>query len=313
MSVRAVSVVSALSLVALVAACSATTPAVVPTNDAGQSEPGAKVRGDTDPVAFGGARPVSLYVPSAYSDDKPAPLLVLLHGYSASGTLQELYLGIRQHAETRGFLYAHPDGTVDASGKRFWNATECCDFGKTGVDDLAYLDGLVDEIGKRYKVDPKRVFLVGHSNGGFMSYRLACDKSSKFAGLVSIAGTIWTDAARCSPQEPVSILHVHGTADDTVAYDGGSIQGVKLPGAKETITRWAGYDGCDTSAVEKGEPLDIETSRPGAETEVTAYRKGCKGGSAVELWTMSGAEHLPAFSNTFMPKALDFLFAHPKP
>jgi len=299
-----------LALLALVAACSGSTSPGAPADGGATS---AEVLGDFDPSPFGGARPVSLYVPSGYRATSPAPLLVLLHGYGASGSLQELYLGIKQHAEQRGFLYAYPDGTVDSDKRRFWNASECCDFGKTGVDDVAYLDGLVDEISARYKVDPKRVFLVGHSNGGFMSYRLACDRASKFAGLVSIAGTTWTDPTRCSPAEPVSILHVHGTADDTVAYGGGSIAGVKLPGANETITRWVAYDGCDTTASEKDPALDIETSVAGAETEVVAYRKGCKNGSAVELWTMAGAEHLPAFSSTFLPKALDFLFAHPKP
>lgn len=305
-------VLPALALFSLAAACSTSTPATSPAADASTTAPGGEVRGDVDPTPFGGSRPVSLYVPTAYTAGKPAPLVILLHGYGASGALQDLYLGVKQHAEQRGFLYAHPDGTIDTDGKRFWNASECCDFGKTGVDDVAYIDGLVDEIGKRYEVDPKRVFFIGHSNGGFMSYRLACDRAPKVAALVSIAGTTWTDAARCSPSEPVSVLHVHGTADDTVAYEGGSIASVRLPGARETVTRWAGYDGCD-AAPEKDAALDIETSRPGAETEVTAYRKGCRNGSAVELWTMDGAGHLPAFSRAFLPKALDFLFAHPKP
>ncbi len=271
------------------------------------------VRGDRDPVPFGGKRPVELYVPTSYSEEKPAPLLVLLHGYGASGKVQELYLGLTKHAESRGFLFAHPDGTLDKSGKRFWNASECCDFDATGVDDVAYLDGLVDEIGKRYKVDPKRVFLVGHSNGGFMSYRLACDRASKFAALVSIAGTMWSDAARCKPSEPVSVLQVHGTGDDTIAYEGGTIASVPYPGARTTVSRWAAFDGCEATPDTASAPIDIEDSRPGAETTMAKYQKGCKNDSAVELWTIAGGGHLPSFGKTFNDAMLDFLFAHPKP
>lgn len=252
-------------------------------------------------------------MPTAYSGDKAVPLVVLLHGYGASGKIQELYFGLRKHAEARGFLYAHPDGKVDARGRRFWNASECCDFDKSGVDDVAYVDGLVDEIGRRYKVDPKRVFLIGHSNGGFMSYRLACDKASKFAAIASLAGTMWMDSSRCKPSEPVSILHVHGTADDTIAYEGGTIASVTYPGAKETVARWAGFDGCDKTPDLSSPKLDLEDSRPGDETTVTKYRNACRSGSAVELWTIDAGGHLPSLKAGFADRVLDFLFEHPKP
>lgn len=307
---RRIAFCAGLGLVLGLAGCSSTS--VPATSDAGPASE-TPVRGDTDPVPFGGARPVDLYVPTAYSPEKPAPLVVLLHGYGASGKVQELYFGLRGHAESRGFLFAHPDGTIDKTGKRFWNASECCDFASSGVDDVAYLDGLVEEIGKRYKVDPKRVFLIGHSNGGFMSYRLACDKANRFAAIASLAGTMWADASRCKPSEPVSILHIHGTGDDTIAYEGGSFSSAKYPGAKETVARWAGFNGCDPTPSPNGPTMDIEDSRPGAETTVTKYQAGCRSGSAVELWTMDGAGHLPSLGKSFDEKMLDFLFAHPKP
>ena len=158
----------------LLLACSPTT--------ASSPDAGTSTRGDYDPVAFGGARPVQLYVPTSYSDAKPAPLLILLHGYGAGGLIEDLYLNLRASAEKYGLLYAHPDGTTDKKGNKFWNATDaCCDFDKTNVDDSKYLSGLVVEIEARYKVDPKRVYFIGHSNGAFMSYRMACEHADMVA------------------------------------------------------------------------------------------------------------------------------------
>ena len=213
-------------------------------------------RGEYDPTPFGGARPVQVYVPNGYSDAKPAPLLILLHGYSASGLLEDLYLNLRASAEKYGLLYAHPDGKIDLKGNKYWNATDaCCDFGKTNVDDSKYLSDLVIEIETRYKVDPKRVYFIGHSNGAFMSYRMACDHADVVAGVMTLAGETWLDTGKCNPSAPVAILHVQGTADATIKYDGGSnggLGGGVYPGAAVTTSTWAKYNGCgptlDTSA-----------------------------------------------------------------
>src|SRR5439155_20820686 len=114
-----------------------------------------------------------------------------------------------------------PDGTVDGNNNHFWNATDgCCDFGKTGVDDSSYLAGLIDEIASKYKVDPKRVYFMGHSNGGFMSYRMACDHADRVAAIVSLAGATFADDSKCKPTAPVAVVEVHGNADPTVPYDG---------------------------------------------------------------------------------------------
>ncbi|MEI7966813.1 MAG: PHB depolymerase family esterase, partial [Actinomycetota bacterium] len=119
-------------------------------------------------------RPYSEFVPSSYSSKSPAPLVVLLHGYGSSGNQQETYMNFKAVAEQRGFILSYPDGTVDATGKQFWNATEvCCNF-FLEVDDDAYLISMLNDMESKYSIDPKRIYFVGHSNGGFMSYRMAC-------------------------------------------------------------------------------------------------------------------------------------------
>jgi polyhydroxybutyrate depolymerase len=261
---------------------------------------------------IGGDRPVEVIVPSSYQAGTPMPLVILLHGISVSGILQNAYFRLQPLAESRGFLYAYPDGTVNPEGDRFWNATDaCCDFEPSGVDDAGYLRRLVDEIKARYTVDPKRVFFVGHSNGGFMAHRMACDHADTIAAIVSLAGAQYSDLSRCTPASPVAVLQVHGTADNTVAYEGGQIGRRDYPGAVATAEGWAELDRC-TAAPVAGAPLDLDVTLAGEETTVQIYGD-CAPGGHVELWTMEGGRHTPGLTRSFSTAIIDFLFAHPKP
>jgi len=275
---------------------------------------GSSADGGDDPTVVGGDRPVTVHVPASYVATVPTPLVILLHGYGASGALQDLYFGMTAVSDARGFLYAAPDGTVDADGKRFWNATDaCCDLHATNVDDSTYVSSLIKQIEARFNVDPKRVFLVGHSNGAFMSHRMACDHADQIAAIASLAGAMFSDVTRCAPSAPVSVLQIHGTADDTVSFDGGQIGGHTYPGAKTTISDWVTLDGCSTTADTSAPPLDLDTRLAGSETTVTKYAAGCKAGGAAELWAITGGAHLPSLSPSFSSSVVDFLFAHPKP
>ena len=142
-------------------------------------------------------------------------------------------------------LTVAPDGTKNANGKQFWNATDaCCNGPGAQVDDSGYLDAVIKEVEANYNVDPKRVFIVGHSNGGFMAYRMACDHADTIAAVVSLEAATYADPRKCSPSVPVATLEIHGTADDTINYDGGKILGHRYPGAVATTKMWAKYDGC---------------------------------------------------------------------
>jgi polyhydroxybutyrate depolymerase len=235
-----------------------------------------------------------------------------LHGYTSSGAGQEGYFKLTAESDRRGFLYAMPDGTTNSNGERFWNATPaCCDFGRTGVDDSGYLAGLIDTVAASYAVDPGRVFFVGHSNGGFMAYRMACDHADKITAIVSLAGAMTDDPTQCKPSRPVTVLQIHGTADETIQYGGGANAGNSYPSAPATLSDWRGYDGCGDKADTSSPPLDLDTGLPGAETKVTVFRSGCRGGSTVELWAIGDGSHVPALSANFAPAVVDFLYAQP--
>lgn len=273
-------------------------------------------------AGLGGARPVlATHVGKGTDPTKPAPLVLVLHGYGGTGAEQLGYYGLRAIADEAGFVVVAPDGTVDGTGRRFWNATDtCCNFEDKAVDDVAYLVGVVEEAKKRRPIDPKRVYVVGLSNGGSMAMRLACDAAPTFAAAVSQAGLFFSDPARCVPKEPVAFRHLHGTADKLVPYDGGAIGGAIHPkakprtllSAKALVAAFAKADGCQPALVELPAKIDLDVTLAGAETTV-ARHEGCAKGSAAELWTVTGAGHVPMGLASLGRVVWDFFAAHPKP
>ena len=266
-------------------------------------------RSEASPTA---ARPYGLKVPTGYDGLQSIPLVVLLHGYTSNGATQAGYFGLTAEADKERFLLAYPDGTRDTFGNRFWNATDaCCDFFHTGVDDVAYLDAVIGEIAAKYPVDPARVFVVGHSNGAFMAHRYACDRASKVAAIVTLAGMTWKDQGRCAAGSPVSVLHVHGRNDSTINYAGGSTPEGAYPGAVETVGDWAKKDGCSGALAATGRKLDLDRTVAGDETVEEAYT-GCPGGVGVALWTIEGGGHVPAFNDQWAASIWAFMATHPK-
>ncbi len=260
-----------------------------------------------------GRGPVRIYVPSSYDPETPAPLVMLLHGYSATGQIQEDYLQFAPVADEFGFLYLHPDGLEDLLGNQYWNATDaCCDAFGADPDDSGYLRALIEEIRLQLNVDDRRVYIGGHSNGGFMAYRMACDHSDIVAATISIAGATFLDPTDCTPTEPVHVLHIHGTADETIFYDGGCLINC-YPGAIQSIETWAAYDGCTIVADNSAKPIDIDAGIPGNETLITTYNTNCDEGGSAELWTIVGGAHVPDFVDDFSFKVAEYLYAHPKP
>lgn len=266
-----------------------------------------------DTSALVAARPYDLKVPTGYDKAKPTPLVILLHGYTASGAMQEAYFKLAPVADAKTFLYATPDGTKNAAGNRFWNATDaCCNFDGSPVDDVAYVNAIIDDVEKKYNVDDKRVFLVGHSNGAFMAHRLACDSAPRIAAIAALAGDVWDDATKCNPASPVAVLQIHGTADTVIAYNGGKNPPLAVfPSATTSVATWAHKNGCATAPT-AGAALDLEAVLLGNETTVAEYT-GCKPGGAALLWTIQGGSHVPALQPSFATTVYAFLAAHPKP
>lgn len=221
-------------------------------------EADASVAGDDarqPPANLGGERPAKYYLPEGYDGAEAAPLLVLLHGYTGTGGITAAWWQLLSAASDAGVILVIPEGLKDTGGNQFWNASEfCCDYDRTGVDDVAYLTGIIAEAKTVFSVDPARIYLMGHSNGGFMAHRLACEHSELIAGLVNFAGAAPYDAMDCAPEFPVAILQVHGTWDTTIYYEGRSRHRgdpsaeIIAPRACVAAQCKSAYDTCDADA-----------------------------------------------------------------
>ena len=259
------------------------------------------------PNTFGGDRPVEIGAPAQLTEGKQYPLVVVLHGYGANGFVQEAYFGMNKLPLANEALVLAPDGTVDSTGQQFWNAdAECCDFDGKKPDDVAYIGGLIDDVLDTWPVDPKQVYVIGHSNGGFMSYRMACERADVIAAIAPLAGLAASMPSACNPVQPVHVLHMHGTIDQTVPY--GSTTAVGRIGAEGSVNQWAGKNGCGTSRTPAGD-LDLESSVAGAETHRFKV-DGCPADGQIELWTMEGVGHIPVFNAMLQPTVWQWFREH---
>ncbi len=233
---------------------------------------------------------------------------MILHGYGAGGFIQQAFLKLSNLADDHDALVLAPDGTADQTGRQFWNADPaCCDFALTGVDDVAYLGGVLDDVIAAWPVDTAQVQLIGHSNGSFMAFRMACDRADVVTGIFGLAGL--GPSVACEPSRAVHVLHMHGTSDDTIPYEGGNMGQVRSPGAIETVDAWAMRNGCTGTASDIGRK-DLDDGLAGEETLVR-QTAGCPADGAVELWTIENGEHAPSLSSTAFPAELmGWLDAH---
>jgi polyhydroxybutyrate depolymerase len=291
-----------LALATLAAACSKSSASPAPSKPANSLVAG---------------RPFGLEVPPSYDPGKPAPLLLALHAFGSDGNdLTAANWDVAAIALAHGVFVAHPNGTLDRWQHRFWNATDaCCNFGDSKVDDVAYLVAVIDDVSARYRIDPKRVWVTGISNGGFMAHRLACDRADKVAAIASIAGAAWADPARCTPTAPVSVLEVHGADDPVVKYAGGTgvLDGkAPYPSVEATVAQSASRDGCTGALVTSAAPSGLAGSDPATRTEVAKW-SGCPAGIDVERWRMLGTGHIPRPPRSWSETLVAWLEQHPRP
>jgi polyhydroxybutyrate depolymerase len=221
---------------------------------------------------------------------------VLLHGLGSSGRDIE-QSDWSQFASEHGIALVAPNGPQDSQGRRYWNAgSTCCDFEGHGDDHVALLRGLIEHALAVAPLDRARVFVGGHSNGGFMAHRLACEAPELVRGIVSIAGVGPLDAPTCKAAQNLRVLQVHGDADRIVPYSGGHLfSDPRLPpsaSALQTVRTWAERLGCNPTPHDESS-VDLDPMLAGAETRISAF-PGCTRGQ-VELWTVHGGSHSVGF------------------
>lgn len=247
------------------------------------------------------------HFPTNLSPGERVPFVLVLHGFGVSSALLLAKSNLAAFADEKHFAFAVPDGSKNPEGRPFWNAgPSCCDSYGSGVDDVARLTALLDAARARPEVDPKRVFVIGYSNGGFMAHRLACESGDRISAMISVSGSL--PGAPCPSSAALSVLEIHGDADPFVHYEGGRVLGLETfaehPSALETVRTWARRLHC-SGEPQRLEPRDLEPSLKGAETTVQAFT-GCQGGD-VQLWTVRGGKHYIALERPAFEAMWQFL------
>ena len=234
-----------------------------------------------------------------------------------SSAYQSAYVPLQARVNADGFALLLPNGTLDGAGNRFWNPTDrCCEGGKTGEDDVAYLTELVAEARKGRHFGP--VYFFGYSNGGFMAHHMACKGLPGLRAVASLAGTSYVEDSSCDGAPPVSVLHIHGTADGVIRFEGdesqpdskGDGERAFYAGAQDMVTRWSRRAGCDwPDDPQPYATLDLDQYVVGAETQAFRVELGCAEGVTIELWTGSGSGHAPGYGEAFVGALVGWLLS----
>ncbi len=231
-------------------------------------------------VSNGIYRNYRLYVPAAYSSTSARPLVINMHGYTSNAQQQQLYSNFMPIADTANFLMVLPNGTF-SGGSQYWNAG----ISPFGANDILFIDDLITHLKQSYNINLNRVYATGMSNGGFMSYTLACALSNKIAAIASVTGSIFTAQKNtCAPNRPVPVMQIHGTADATVPYGGSS----GIEPIDSTVMYWVRNNQCATTPVFTAVPNTNTTD--GCTAERYVYNNG-NNGSTVELFKIIGGAH----------------------
>ncbi|MCF8463990.1 MAG: T9SS type A sorting domain-containing protein [Flavobacteriales bacterium] len=233
------------------------------------------------------------YVPSIYDGSESVPLVIVLHGLGDNMTNMS-QVGFRQVADTANFIVVTPEALIDQmfTGSTAWNSgAGVAGFSlNADVDDVGFLNALIDTISDHYNIDQSRIFATGFSMGAFMSNRLACELSHRIASIASVAGTIG-GTLTCAPEQDVPVCHFHGTSDTQVGYGiaGGGVQDNSFGNnVVDWISFWNSNNGCGNVTLEGQFP---NSANDGFTVDYVEYA-GCDNNARTVHYKVHGANHV---------------------
>lgn len=229
----------------------------------------------------GWERSYRLHVPMGYTG-KALPVVFVFHGSNASASVIERETSFNARADSLGFFVVYPEGE-----HRAWNIGECCHYAfLKNVNEAAFVDHIIGQLRDDFRVDTTRIYSTGYSDGATLSYVLACQMPGRLAAVAGVSGTLFAPEPRCALPVPVSVMVVHGTADQSIPYGGrpgGSPRSRRNEhfnhSASDVTAFFARRDGCD------GAP---EAVRHG---NVVREHFTCRDGAEVLFYTIVGGSH----------------------
>ena len=190
--------------------------------------------------------------------EEDVPMVLVVHGFGGSAEAMSAYTGIEAALAEAGVdaVVVYPNGSgADEGSPQSWNAGGCCPFAMYGpIDDVGFFSRLISTVEADYSTDPDEVWMIGHSNGGMMAYRLACEVADKISAIGVAAGALMVDT--CAPSRPINVLHLHGELDAVVPLNGGDAIGIVFPPTRESVDRYADAAGCDPASAEATNAID---------------------------------------------------------
>mgnify|MGYP000942051716 CR=1 FL=1 len=209
------------------------------------------------------SRTYIINLPPGYNDGNNYSLVIAMHGGGGSGEQFERSSLLSEKANSAGFIVVYPDG-VQGNGvlkARTWNAGACCDYARdNNIDDVQFISRLIDKLVAEYKINPKKIYATGHSNGGMMSYRLACELSGKIAAIAPCGSTMVVTSP-CIASRAVPVIHFHSEKDTNIPYQGGSgsgpgTVGLHLASLDSVMKLWSDKAACTNPNV-----VEVSNSR----------------------------------------------------
>ena len=260
-----------------VAPASSDAPATVTVDCSGKT---AKV-GDKQNMSVtvdGKQRTFIMHIPSAYTGDKPVPLVIDYHPIGGSGNGEFGSSPYKAKTDPEGVITLYPDGTSKPGGMgNGWNVGPCC----SNDDDVKFSYAMIDKLKEIACIDPQRIYATGFSMGGGMSNHVACMMSDVFAAVAPAAMDLnKTNSAACKMSRPISVINFRGTNDPVCRYQGGDSgfnDGLNFLGAEGTFKFWAEKNGCEGSPTQNSDGCQ-------------EYSK-CKDGTKVVLCTKQNGGH----------------------
>jgi polyhydroxybutyrate depolymerase len=247
-------------------------------------------------IAIEGMQPRSFFlnVPASYTPGSPTPLLLAFHSRTTTGKEILTSSQILSWAAAMNIIVVAVNGAVH-EGYSSWNAGRCCTNATTYEEnDVLLTSTIIDYLKSQATIDESRIWAMGHSNGGMMAYRLACDLSEKITAVAVVTGALVDDS--CNPSKPVSVIHLHGNLDPTVPFHGGGK--FETPSIYHSIAEFTKVNQCNI--------LPIDYEMPSKEK----YQWICKSGFEALLINYQEVSH--QWVDGYTEQILQFLFAHPR-
>lgn len=230
-----------------------------------------------------------VHVPRRHDPAKWVPLVLAFHGGGANPDNMVAFSGLSAKSDEAGFVVAYPSGTGRLEKILTFNGGNCCGYAMSNkIDDVDFTRRLIDDLAKVVRIDPKRVYATGMSNGAIMSYKLASELSDRIAAIAPVAGPMGT--VSCNPGRAVSVIHFHGTDDENAPFKGGKgkgTSGTDFYSVEHSIREWVIVNGCSRDPVVTKLPVKVNDG-----TSVVRKTHGSgKEGAEVVLVMIEGGGH----------------------